>query len=354
MRSLTRRRSFASGSMNDIMAAAQREGLHLDEASVAFVLRHQAEKKIEGIGAIPRRANGPGATGQNIVGALSGQKIWIPDVNSGYSQPAGRHLKGPEGVPCWKEEYAGSADQLSHRLKIGLLVPMANTTVEHEMWHMLCSNPALKGVGIHNTNIEVCKYSASAEFGQALEGKIYEAVDRAMAAEPEVLLMGLSTECFWPGYELDLEFKERIREYSGLWMGLGAEALDAALRCYGAKRIAVITPWPKVTEPVLMGIFEEMNVDMAEVISAQCASWVDIAHVPAEWGEGVLQQLQHSDVDAIVHCGTNHAMVSTMDRLEEQVGKPCISVNAATLWYALRECGINEPMYGCTKLCREF
>jgi len=47
-------------------------------------------------------------------------------------------------------------------------------------------------------------------------------------------------------------------------------------------------------------------------------------------------------------------MVALADRLEPEFGFPIIAINAATLWFALRENNINDPLQGCTRLLREF
>ena len=43
-----------------------------------------------------------------------------------------------------------------------------------------------------------------------------------------------------------------------------------------------------------------------------------------------------------------------MDRLEAELGVAMVPINAATLWFALRENGINAPIPGACRLCREF
>ena len=40
--------------------------------------------------------------------------------------------------------------------------------------------------------------------------------------------------------------------------------------------------------------------------------------------------------------------------MQAVLGKPIIPINAATLWFALRENGIETKMQGCSRLCREF
>ena len=42
--------------------------------------------------------------------------------------------------------------------------------------------------------------------------------------------------------------------------------------------------------------------------------------------------------------GTNLSFVGLADRLEAELGKPVVAINAATLWHALREHGIDDQV----------
>jgi len=48
------------------------------------------------------------------------------------------------------------------------------------------------------------------------------------------------------------------------------------------------------------------------------------------------------------------SMVGLADEAERWLGKPVIAINTATWWMALRENGIEDKVYGCGRLMREF
>ena len=54
-----------------------------------------------------------------------------------------------------------------------------------------------------------------------------------------------------------------------------------------------------------------------------------------------------------LHVGGALGIVGMIEDLEARFGKPVISVNAATYWYALRRHGIDDPMPGFGRLLRE-
>jgi len=94
---------------------------------------------------------------------------------------------------------------------------------------------------------------------------------------------------------------------------------------------------------------------VARIRGLKCGSATDIAHVPESFCETIIkEQLDGPDIDAIVQCGTNLSMVALADRLEHEIKKPIIAINAATLWFALRQNLINEKIFNATRLLREF
>eukprot|EP01065_Artemidia_motanka_P047452 TRINITY_DN7440_c0_g1_i1.p1 TRINITY_DN7440_c0_g1~~TRINITY_DN7440_c0_g1_i1.p1 ORF type:complete len:372 (+),score=134.89 TRINITY_DN7440_c0_g1_i1:56-1117(+) len=290
-----------------------------------------------------------------VTGSLNGERVLIPDVNTGYNSPH------PD-VLCWKPEYRGLPDQLENRMKFGLIIPSTNTTVEYDFWTMIKSNPALAGIGFHAAGIliDAPKLSCDAdmlEFLEQFRRQIFVTVDRVMTAEPEYLIMGMSLETFFGGWEGNQEFKAELSGRCGLSLSTGAEACKAALGKFGAKRLGVITPYQDIGDKNVVKFFEEIGCTVQKIVGLKCGSATDIAHVPEAWCEDViLTHLNRPDVDAIVQCGTNLSMVALADRLERDSrlgGKPIIPINAATLWFALRQVGVMEPMYGCTRLCRE-
>ena len=52
-------------------------------------------------------------------------------------------------------------------------------------------------------------------------------------------------------------------------------------------------------------------------------------------------------------CGTNFSLNPIVEEMEAELGVPVIGINAALLWYALRECGVDARLEGCGRLLRE-
>ena len=140
-------------------------------------------------------------------------------------------------------------------------------------------------------------------------------------------------------------------------MGLttGANALDSALKAFGAKRVAALTPYQSVGDEQVHRFLEETGYEVSKVIGLKCDTATSIAHTPpSEVIDVILNQLDGDDVDAIVQAGTNLSAVNLFPALEKQLGKPVIPINMATIWHAFRATGINDKFMGKGWLFERF
>merc|ERR1712166_44101 len=296
-------------------------------------------------------------------GPLSGEQVNIPDVDTGYPRsvyPTGWDGMYPSAVAEYDRGAAGLPDVNEYRMKFGVVIPSTNTTVEYDFWNIILSNQ-LKGVGVHMSGILIDSPKLTTdedmlEFLAQFRRQIFVTIDRLMTAEPQYIVMGMSLETFFGGWEGNKEFKAELQGRTGLNIATGAEACRFALEKFKAKKICIFTPYADIGDKNVVKFFEEIGCEVLRIAGLKCGSATDIAHVPEEWCEKVLREDLASveGCEAIVQCGTNLSMVSLADRLEPEFGFPIIAINAATLWFALRENNINDPLQGCTRLLREF
>ena len=59
------------------------------------------------------------------------------------------------------------------------------------------------------------------------------------------------------------------------------------------------------------------------------------------------------DADAVLISGTGLPTAGVLDGLEQELGKPVLSSNAASFWRALRLAGVRDPVPGFGRLLRE-
>ena len=244
-------------------------------------------------------------------------------------------------------------NRVGPRAVFGVIVPSTNTVVEHDYWRAGIEGVAFRAGSMHIPN----PVMGDDEDFQALLGQIRASIDTAvrdvLTAEPDRMVMGMSAETFWGGVEGNAAFEQRLRDRTGLPVTTGASSCRAALQELGCRRIAVFSPYQPVADREVGRFFTEAGFDVAAVTGLRCPTAMDIARVPDEQLLATVAELDGPDVEALVQVGTNLSFVALADRLEAELGKPVVAINAATLWHALREHGLSDQVAGCGQLLRE-
>ncbi|MBC8050156.1 MAG: hypothetical protein H7X92_08425 [Chitinophagales bacterium] len=304
--------------------------------------------------------------GETITGKFSGRQITIPDANKppmpALAEP-GVILNGVKAAGFEIDGARGYPDVRSFARKFGLLIPATNTSMEHELWSIICANSErLNGVGLHTSNIVTPKPQLKTaedleNYKKQFLGGLKAAVDIALLAEPQYLIMGMSLEHIINGLDGVRAPVAEIESYSGLACAAWHDSVKAALNCYGAKRIGLLTPFDKTGNEFATRMFQDMGFEVAASVGFSCANALHIAHVPDWAKEKAIIELLATDanrLDAVVQCGTNMSLINVTEKLEPMLGVPIMGINAVTFWYALRENDFLGQIKGAGRLLREF
>jgi maleate isomerase len=242
------------------------------------------------------------------------------------------------------------------RGRIGVVIPATNISVEYD-----CQRLQLPGVTWHfgrfyTPSTDLSTNEAFLAFLEGIRTTIAEAVRDLLSAEVTHMMMGMSAETFWGGVAGNQEFLEKlIAQIGSMGLTTGANAMVEALGRFGAKRIAVLTPYQEVGDQQVLRFFGESGFDVRRVKGLRSGSATSIAHTPrGDFVRAVVDDLDGDDVDAIVQVGTNLSTVDFFPTLEQMLGKPCIPINIATAWHALRAIGVDDLVAGRGRLLEEF
>ncbi len=304
-----------------------------------------------------------------IVGKLSGKTITIPDVNvppmPALAPPGVIHNGRPAEHFGGIDSSRGYPDVRSFRRKFGLIMPATNTSMEHELWSIIFKNQGpggLRGVGLRTANVVTPKPQLESERDlmeyqrQFLSG-LKSAVDTALLAQPQYMIMGMSLEHILGGLDAIRAPVAEIEHYSGLSWATWHNSVQSALGKYGAKKIGLLTPFDKTGNAFATQMFEELGFEVVSSVGFSCANALHIAHVP-DWAKekAILELLvtRENGLDAVVQCGTNMSLIDVTEKLEPMIGIPILGINAVTFWYALRENGFEGALIGGGRLLREF
>ena len=247
-------------------------------------------------------------------------------------------------------------DVLGWRAKFGVIGPSTNTVVQPDFDMM---RPA--GVTNHYSRIFTPNAKAvSNELFMAginvIGGNVLDAVRGVMTCEPDYLVMGMSSVTFNGGAAGANAFVANVEKEAGVRISVGSHSSTAALKAYGVKRIAFLSPYYPVANAEVRRYFTDCGFDVVRDICLECKSWTGIAEVRPDVLREKLIALNGDgrDTDALIQVGTNLSMVRLAAAAELWLGKPVIAINTATYWHALRAYGIKDKIAGFGRLLEEF
>ena len=189
----------------------------------------------------------------------------------------------------------------------------------------------------------------------AISDSTLDAVRGVLGCAPDHLIMGMSAVTFYGGAEGALRWRRSIEEACGMAITTGSEALAAGLAAIGGiRRLAFLSPYFPVANREVARFFSDHGYEVVRDVCLRCPTWTAIAEVPEARLAESLRELDGDDADALIQVGTNLSMLRLAARLEEELDKPVLAVNAATYWRALRETGIPDRLEGYGSLLARF
>jgi maleate isomerase len=244
-------------------------------------------------------------------------------------------------------------DQLGYRMKFGVLGPSTNTIVQPD-----CDAMRPPGVTNHYSRIVIPNIPVGSDedflrLVDAILANTLQAAEVLRSCEVQYLVMGMSATTFWNGREGAEAYRKVLEERAGVRASCGSFATEAALRAFGARRIAFLSPYFPVANAQVRRFYEDCGFSVVRDVCLRRESPVLIAHTPDAICRQALRELDGDDVDAIVQVGTNLSMVRLAAAAEVFLGKPVVAINAATYWHALRAVGIEDRLQGFGRLLAE-
>jgi maleate isomerase len=246
-------------------------------------------------------------------------------------------------------------DSLGHRGKLGVLAPSTNTSVQPEY-------EAMRPWGIthHHSRLVIPdrKVTDDESFMRMMDdirGALFPALEALLTCDPDYVVLGMSAETFWDGLDGSRELQEKLEKTARRGVAMGSDACRAALAAYGGavKRLGVITPYMPVGDRQVHRFFSECGYEVVNLLGLKCASPQLIAHESKQRLRDAILEVNRGGVDAVVQVGTNLAMAEVAAMAEFWLDKPVIAINTATYWYALRQYGITDRIYGRGSLLAE-
>jgi len=217
---------------------------------------------------------------------------------------------------------------MTQGLRIGLLVPSSNTTMEPDFYAM-----APMGVTVHTARMRLSQVTPEAliRMAEDTEGAAGLLADAGV----DIIVYGCTTGSLVGGVEWEEGLVGRIEEETGIPAVSTSSAVVEALRTLGAKRIGVATPYSEELNGLEKSFLEDLGFQVTGIRGLGLLDNLDIGRV----GRGTLETITRGvadDADAVFISCTNLPVVGLIEEFENEFNRPVVTTNHASMGPALR------------------
>ena len=210
-----------------------------------------------------------------------------------------------------------------------------------------------EGIRIEGRTLDVGKYTDS-EFHRVEQG-FFDLV-RDLAKRPLNFLM-VTGELFlsYKGPGSDRLILAAVKEITTTPASTVLTAVTRACEALRLRRVVMATPFPEDQDARLIRFLAH---DGIEVVAHRCLGYENskaIWDLPPETGYDLASSLlrDHPEVDGLYMPCNKWRIISVIERIEQEFGKPVVTNTQAWVWEALRGMGMARPVLGYGRLLRE-
>lgn len=221
---------------------------------------------------------------------------------------------------------------MSTPLKVGLMVPSNNTTMEVELGKWLPPGSTVTTVKIPRGAGLLTRETIPAYRDSAI------ALARQHFANSglDLIAYGCTAAGFISGPAGDAELSAMLTEATGLPVVTTARAMVSALQHEGAKRIAVVTPYHDDVNRQLTAFLADGGIGVVRLDTFRAPDVTALGRISAEEVRELARATMGQDCDAMfIGCSQlpTHAILAG---LQQEFGRPAWSSIRATAWDAER------------------
>jgi maleate isomerase len=236
-----------------------------------------------------------------------------------------------------------NATEADLRVRLGMLTPSSNTTLEPVTARMLAGLP---DVSAHFSRFRVTEIGLGDKaVGQFDHAPMLAAADLLADAHCDVICWN-GTSAGWLGFERDRALCAQIEQRTGVRASSVVLALAEVFAAKRVKRFGLVSPYTDDVQAAITANFGREGYDC--VSERHCGIRVnfDFATVPQQVIETMIREVAQSAPDAIVILCTNMDGATIAEALERELGFPVYDSIALALWGALRVAGVDVKRVG--------
>jgi len=221
-----------------------------------------------------------------------------------------------------------------YRAKLGIIIPAPGLVIEPEL-----SSVIPEGVTICTTRIPLTQTTPQG----LIEMLDYAREAGKLLSQARVDVLGLlcTSGTLVKGAGFDKELSTGLKEYTGIKTVVTSTSVTEALRVLQAKRIVVATPYSEEINHLEKAFLEANGFQVLAIKGMGITEPYRMGLVNPGDTYRLARTLWRSDADALFISCTGIATFSIIKELEEDIGKPVITSNQASLWHMLQAVGVH-------------
>jgi len=221
---------------------------------------------------------------------------------------------------------------MSAPTSIGLIIPSSNRLTEPQF-----NAYAPPGVGVHVTRLRM-----TGKFRKPLselKRPLVEAAEALSDVKPGMIVFHCTANSMESGLAHEKAVIEIIEQASGCPTITTAQAITQAFDRFGIKKLVLISPYVRATNQLEVNYLTETGYTVLHELGLGLETHAYSAVTPQEW-KNIVKENTRADADGYFLSCTNTRMIEAVEDLENDLDKPVINSNQATLWACLKKLGV--------------
>jgi len=211
-------------------------------------------------------------------------------------------------------------------IRIGLMVPASNTTMEAEMLARLPAGSTLTRIGIPRTESPLTRETMPAY----RESVVALAAESFATDRHDLLVYGCTAAGFLAGPEGDAALARDLAQGTGLPVVTTARSMVQRLQAIGAKSIAVVTPYADAVNAQLVDFLADGGIAVRRLDTLRAKDLAALVAIRAPEVEALARKTMAADCDALFIGCTQLPTQPFLAALARDVGRPVLSAVSAT------------------------
>lgn len=231
------------------------------------------------------------------------------------------------------------------RAKIGIMLPSVNFVLEAEF-----ASLNLRGISFHFSRMPLSKGNHLRRLHD-MRTSVPGCLD-SLQSVADVVAFACTSGSFVVGYEQEKLFLGEMNAYFRKPVFTTTQASMDALKKLGAKNVAVVTPYSNEVNEKLKEYMEASGFNV-KINALNLNGFESMGHYPETLlYKSIRQFVTPENTDALFIGCTNLATWDVLQQIENDIEKPVVTANQATLWRALREAHCNDSIKGLGSLLK--